>query len=217
MVKTSRLKYNPSGLYEEMCEVYSFHEMKKKIVQEFYYIRYIINYYFENLIRRVKIKRGVLSMAFSIIFFIAWLSITAFYAMKKQYSKLENSALFFCILIVNINYSWIIYDELNLITYSKIPLYYTAYVIFRSIIIPTLILLGINCIPRNSTILKKMIGILISSFVLTLIKFILLKLDVVNFHKWNMFLDYLYFILLNSFGLFILYCYRSFILKEVKM
>lgn len=157
------------------------------------------------------------SLAFSIIFYIAWISITAFYAKKKQFSKLENSALFFCILIINVNYSWIIYDECKFITYSTLPLNYTAYIIYRSIIIPILILMGINSIPRNLTITKKVIGILISSLVLLLIKIVLLKLDVVYFHKWSLIFDYIYFIFLYSFGYFVLYCYHSLILKGEKI
>lgn len=155
-------------------------------------------------------------MAFSIIFFIGWVCIATFYAMKKQFSKLENSALLFCIFILNVNWSWIIYDELKFITYSKLPLNYTAYVIHRSLIIPILVVIGINSIPRNTTMTKKVMGILISSFVLILIKMVLLRFNVVNFEKWNFIFDYLYYVLLHSLGYFVLQCYHSFVLKGVK-
>lgn len=155
-------------------------------------------------------------MALSIIVYIAWISISIFYAMKKPYSKLENSALIFCIFIIDINRSWITNDELKYITYSTVPLNYTAYIIHRTFIIPMLILMGINSVPRNSTVLKKVIAILISSFVLVLVKMVLLKFDVVYFHQWNLLVDYLYYVLLHLLGYSILYCYKSLVLKGAK-
>ncbi|PLS02880.1 hypothetical protein CVD27_16980 [Neobacillus cucumis] len=152
-------------------------------------------------------------MAFSIMVYIAWLCISIFYAMKKPFSKFENSALIFCIFIFDINRSWITNDELKFITYSTVPLNYTAYIIHRTFINPFLILIGINSIPRNSTLLKKVIAILISSFVLVLIKIVMLKFNVVNFHQWNLIYDYLYYVFLHLLGYFILYCYKSFVLK----
>ncbi|MGN7942273.1 hypothetical protein [Virgibacillus sp. 6R] len=155
-------------------------------------------------------------MAFSIIVYIAWLGISIFYAMKKPYSKLENSALLFCLLIVDINRSWITNEELKVITYSTAPLNYSAYIIHRTFITPMIILIGINSVSRNSTVVKKAVAILISSFVLILIKIVLLEFNVVSFHQWNLFYDYLYYVLLHLFGYFVLYCYSSFVLKGVK-
>ncbi|MFD0824323.1 hypothetical protein ACT8ZR_01455 [Neobacillus sp. M.A.Huq-85] len=155
-------------------------------------------------------------MALSIIVYIAWLGIAVFYAMKKPYSKMENSALIFCIFIFDINRSWITNDELKYITYSTVPLNYTAYIIHRTFITPFFILIGINSIYRNSTVLKKGIAILISSFILVLIKMVLLKFDVVAFHQWNLVYDYLYYVFLHLLGFFILSCYSSFVLKGAK-
>ncbi|MEH7746964.1 hypothetical protein V7659_18260 [Neobacillus drentensis] len=155
-------------------------------------------------------------MAFSIIVYLAWLIISIFYAMKKPFSKIEISAIIFFIFIIDINRSWITNDELKYITYSKVPLNYTAYIIHRTFIIPVFIVLGMSSIPRNSTVLKKISAILISSFVLVLIKIVLLKLDVVYFHQWNLIYDYLYYVLLHLLGYFILNCYNSLVLKGAK-
>ncbi|PFN98685.1 hypothetical protein COJ85_20120 [Bacillus sp. AFS076308] len=155
-------------------------------------------------------------MAFSITFFIAWICITAFYAMKKPYSKWENSALLFCLFIVNVNWSWITVDELKFITYSKDPLDFSAYIINRSIIIPMLVMIGINRISRSKTVLMKVVGMFISSFVLILIKIVLLRLGAISFHRWNLFYDYVYFLLLHALGYLVLHCYHSFVLKGVK-
>lgn len=155
-------------------------------------------------------------MALSIIIYLAWLGITIFYAMKKPFSKIEISAIIFCIFIIDINRSWITNEELKYITYSNAPLNYTAYIIHRTFITPLFIVMGMSSIPRNSTVIKKIAAILISSFVLVLIKIVLLSFDVVYFHQWNLIYDYLYYVLLHVLGYFILYCYNSFVLKGAK-
>jgi hypothetical protein len=155
-------------------------------------------------------------MALSIIVYIAWLGITIFYAMKKPLSKIEISAIIFFVFIFDINLSWITNDELKYITYSKVPLNYTAYIIHRTFITPVFIVIGMNCISRNSMVLKKIIAIFISSFVLVLIKIVLLKFDVVYFHQWNLIYDFLYYVLLHLLGYFIQYYYNSLVLKGAK-
>lgn len=155
-------------------------------------------------------------MALSIIVYIAWLGITIFYAMKKPFSKMEISAILFCIFIIDINRGWITNDELKYITYSHDPLKYLAYIIHRTFITPFFIVIGMSSIPRNSTVLKKITAILISSFVLILVKMVLLSFDVLYFHQWNLIYDYLYYVLLHLIGYFILNCYNSFVLKGAK-
>jgi hypothetical protein len=155
-------------------------------------------------------------MALSIIVYIVWLGITIFYAMKKPFSKIEISAIIFFIFIIDINRSWITNDELKYITYSHVPLNYIAYIIHRTFITPLFIAIGMSSIPRNSTALKKITAILISSFVQVLIKMVMLSFDIVYFHQWNFIYDYLYYVLLHLLGYFIIYCYNSFVLKGAK-
>lgn len=155
-------------------------------------------------------------MAFSIIVYIAWLGITIFYAMKKPFSKIEISAIIFFIFIIDINRGWITNDELKYITYSHVPLNYIAYIIHRTFISPLFIAIGMSSIPRNSTVLKKITAILVSSFVQVLIKMVMLSFDIVYFHKWNLIYDFLYYVVLHLLGYFIIYCYNSFVLKGAK-
>ena len=155
-------------------------------------------------------------LVLAIIVYIAWLGMSVFYAMKKNYSKFENSALLFCVFIFDINRSWIISDELKIIEYSTSPLEYTVYIIHRTFITPLLILIGLNSIQRNSNFLVKGIAILISSLVLILIKIVLLSFEVLTFNQWNLFYDYLYYVFLHVLGYFILYRYKSFVSKGVK-
>jgi hypothetical protein len=155
-------------------------------------------------------------MALSIIVYLAWLGIAILYALKKPFSKIEISAIIFFTFIVDINRSWITNDELKYITYSNVPLNFIAYIIHRTFITPLFIAIGMSSIPRNSSTLKKITAILVSSFVLILIKIVLLNFDVVYFHQWNLIYDYLYYVLLHLLGYFILYCYNSFVLKGAK-
>jgi hypothetical protein len=155
-------------------------------------------------------------MALSIIVYLAWLGIAILYALKKPFSKIEISAIIFFTFIVDINRSWITNDELKYITYSSVPLNFIAYIIHRTFITPLFIAIGMSSIPRNSSTLKKITAILVSSFVLILIKIVLLNFDVVYFHQWNLIYDYLYYVLLHLLGYFILYCYNSFVLKGAK-
>ena len=155
-------------------------------------------------------------MALSIIVYIAWLGITIFYAMKKPFSRIEISTIIFFIFIIDINRSWITNEELKYITYSHVPLNYITYIIHRTFITPLFIAIGMSSIPRNSTALKKITAILISSFVQVLIKMVMLSFDIVYFHQWNFIYDYLYYVLLHLLGYFIIYCYNSFVLKGAK-
>ena len=155
-------------------------------------------------------------MALSIIVYLAWLGITIFYAMKKPFSKVEISAIIFFIFIIDINRSWITNEELKYITYSHVPLNYITYIIHRTFITPLFIAIGMSSIPRNSTALKKITAILISSFVQVLIKMVMLSFDIVYFHQWNFIYDYLYYVLLHLLGYFIIYCYNSIVLKGAK-
>jgi hypothetical protein len=169
---------------------------------------------------KYKLRRIILevvnTMAFSIFIYIAWLGLAILYIMKKHLSKIEISVLIFSLFIIDINRSWITNEELKYITYSTAPLNYTAYIIHRTFITPIFLAIGINSIPRDSGMLKKIITLLISSFVLVLIKLLLLKLDIVYFHQWNLIYDYLYYIFLHLLGFLFLYWYKSFVLKGAK-
>ncbi|MBT2759236.1 hypothetical protein J7E71_25525 [Mesobacillus foraminis] len=155
-------------------------------------------------------------MAFPVLFFIGMVCITTFNAMNRQLTKMENSALILSVFILNVNWSWIIYDELQYITYSTFPLNYAAYVIHRSLIIPLLVVIGINSIPRNASIAKKLIGVLLSSIILLLVMVLLRQFEVVTYEKWNAVYSYLYYVFLHGFGYLVLYGYHSWVLKGVK-
>lgn len=83
-------------------------------------------------------------MGFVTFFFLTWLFVLIFAFIRKKLTIVENTLVFLIILIVSINFSWIIIDEMKLITLTKNGFDYTGYLLNRSIIIPILLLIQLN-------------------------------------------------------------------------
>jgi len=141
-------------------------------------------------------------MGFAFYFFVSWLITVIFTVMKKRLTFVENSLVFLLMLIISINFSWIISAELKLVTLSKEPLDYTAFMINRSIGIPFIILVTLNLMKSVNSIGKSLI-IMVCSI---LIQVILVKLgtnfDVTNRENWNILYDIIYFVLLYLFAVY---------------
>lgn len=140
-------------------------------------------------------------MAFSIFFFLAWLIISIFAVMRKRLSLVENTFVFLIILIVSINFSWIISDELKLITITKEKLPYTAYLLHRSIIIPVLLLIQLNISVARDSFGWKAIIILSAVLLLTVANYLMTALNIAAYTNWNFGFDAIYFFLLNLVAL----------------
>ncbi|RYG72512.1 hypothetical protein EU245_09920 [Lentibacillus lipolyticus] len=136
-------------------------------------------------------------MAFSIFFFLAWLFVSIFTVMQKRLTLVENTFVFLIILVVSINFSWIIGDELKWITIKKEALPYTAYLLNRSIIIPVLLLIQLNISMARDSIGWKIITILSTVVVLTGANYLLTVLNVATYKNWNPGFDAIYFIFLS--------------------
>jgi hypothetical protein len=141
-------------------------------------------------------------MGFAFYFFISWLITVIFTVMKKRLTFVENSFVFLLMLIISINFSWIISAELKLVILSKEPLDYTAFMINRSIGIPFIIVVTINLMKSVNSIGKSLI-IMVCSI---LIQVILVKLgtnfEVTNRENWNILYDIIYFALLHLFAVY---------------
>jgi hypothetical protein len=141
-------------------------------------------------------------MGFAFYFFVSWLITVIFTVMKKRLTFVENSLVFLLMLIISINFSWIISAELKLVTLSKEPLDYTAFMINRSIGIPFIIVVTLNLMKSVNSIGKSLI-IMVCSI---LIQVILVKLgtnfDVTNRENWNILYDIIYFVLLYLFAVY---------------
>ncbi|WP_026702751.1 hypothetical protein [Salibacterium aidingense] len=75
-------------------------------------------------------------MAFAVFFLASRLLNTLFIRMEKTLSLTENTFVFMIILVININWDWIVYEEMDRVNITEDGLNYTAFLLFRSIIIP---------------------------------------------------------------------------------
>jgi hypothetical protein len=88
-------------------------------------------------------------MGITVFFLITWLICAFFGVIEKKLSIIENTFVFLLILVININYSWIIIEEFKRITLTTNGLNYTAYLLQRSVIIPMLAITLVNLIQKS--------------------------------------------------------------------
>jgi hypothetical protein len=141
-------------------------------------------------------------MGFVVFFLLAWLVVSLFAVIKKKLTFAENTLVFLVILIVSINFSWIVIEELKLIKISHESLKYTAYLLNRSIIMPILILIGVNLLQWSKTMIKK-ITVILSSVILMIGVVMLSNLyDIFEYQHWHYWYDGIYFFILNCIAIF---------------
>lgn len=154
-------------------------------------------------------------MVFGVYFFIGWLMVFFFYAQKKNLSLYENTTLLLILLVVNIHWSWFVYEEYKLIKLSEKPMDYTAFILNRSIIIPLIALIYLNFVTFNTTIKKFIYLTLLFSFFLLISTIFALETNVITYKKWFIGYDYLYYLGFTSFAYFLHSLYQRVIKKEV--
>lgn len=137
-------------------------------------------------------------MSFVLFFVLTWLVISIFTVLRKKLNLIENTLLFLFILLISINFSWIIIDELKLISITQKGLPYTAYLFNRSIIIPTLILLILNLIHRSENTKKKLIVVFSGTFIYLCISFLSNRIEVTQLQRWSLLYEGLYFLFLTG-------------------
>lgn len=146
-------------------------------------------------------------MGFSIFFFLAWGIVGIFFMIRKELSIVENTLIFLISLIVIINVSWIITEEMKMINLTKSGIDYTAYLLNRSIILPLLLLLQLNILLKSITFTKKVLIIFTSLIVMLGLSVLSTYFNITNYIKWNLFYDGIYYLILQ---LITYYSYRLF-------
>lgn len=136
-------------------------------------------------------------MGFVVFFILTWLVVSIYTIIQKELTIVENTFVFLIVLVVSINFSWIIGDELKLITYTEKGLPYTGYLLNRSIIIPVLILIHLNFLMKRETYLMKSMILLSSVLLLVGISFLSTSLNITEFPKWNLGYEAIYYLCLN--------------------
>lgn len=151
-------------------------------------------------------------MAFTLFFFGSWLMLTLFTIIPKKLSITENTFVFLIILVISINWTWVIYEEFKFIVSTETPIDYTAFLTFRSIIIPIVLItqLNISAQARSRTL-----TIVLSTAFLLLFTYLSLHFEVVKYVNWNMAYDALYYLALHGIAYSTLKIFQNIQTNEV--
>jgi hypothetical protein len=141
-------------------------------------------------------------MGFVIFFFLAWLVVSLFAVINKKLTLVENTLVFLIILVISINFSWIVIEHLKLIELTQVRLDYIAYLLNRSVIIPILILIQVNLLQWSKTMMMKISVILSAVILITGISFLSNLFGIAEYKHWNFWNDGIYFFILNFIGIF---------------
>lgn len=141
-------------------------------------------------------------MGFVIFFFISWLIATILAVIQKKLSLAENTFVFFIILIFNINFSWIVVEELKLITYSKDGFDYTAFLLNRSVMIPLLLVILVNLFHFRKSTMNRIILILVTEAILLCFSILSTYFKITEYTSWNYFYDAIYYLFLQLIAVF---------------
>lgn len=137
--------------------------------------------------------------------------------MKKSLSFVENLFVLSIILIVSVNWSWIIFEELKFLEVSRQPLDYTAFLINRSIGIPLIIVITLNAVRSASVIGKAYLYVGLSTVILLVLKMIGNFLNITKLNNWNTLYDVLYFLFLHLIAYISLQLFRKLKKEEAMM
>ncbi|MDR6125142.1 hypothetical protein QFZ87_004739 [Bacillus sp. SLBN-46] len=135
-------------------------------------------------------------MGFVVFFLLAWLVIFLFAGMKKKLTFVENTLVFLIILIVSINYSWIVIEELKLIKLSHHYLNYTGYLLNRSVIIPMVTLIQLNLLCRCKTRWMKLTVMITAVIFMMGVSFLSNFYSITEFQRWHYWMDGIYYFIL---------------------
>lgn len=136
-------------------------------------------------------------MGFAFFFFFTWLIITIFIVMKKELSLIENTFVFLVVLTVGVNISWIIEEELKLISVTNNGIDYTAFLLNRSVIFPLLLITQINFLKRGNSFTWTLITTFCSVVVMIGLNALATYFHILEYKNWNFGYDAIYFIFLH--------------------
>ncbi|WP_163529315.1 hypothetical protein [Halobacillus ihumii] len=154
-------------------------------------------------------------MAFAVFFFAAWLLAAIFFVMPKKLTLIENLFVILLILLININWTWIIYEGLKFIKITKDPMLYTSFLLYRSVITPVLLIMQLNWVHQSASQKQSILVMMASIITLALFTGLSLLFDMTSYVKWNIGYDILYFAVLHFIAYYAHYFYRKVSYGEV--
>ncbi|MDF2036156.1 hypothetical protein P2R12_04020 [Cytobacillus oceanisediminis] len=136
-------------------------------------------------------------MGFVLIVSLAWLVLMLFTSMNKKLTFIENTFVYLVALVIHINFTWIVYEELNMAKISQQILDNSAFIIHRSITLPLTVAITLNLFRTAPSFGSKLFKTTLSVFFLVVAVVIALYFDIVEYKKWNIGYEIIYLILLH--------------------
>ncbi|WLR48533.1 hypothetical protein LC065_04890 [Halobacillus litoralis] len=155
-------------------------------------------------------------MAFTVFFVSAWLIVSIFTIIPKRLTLIENTFIFLTTSVISINWTWIINEELKYVKITEDPANYAGFLFFRSVIIPTLLMVQLNLYSASSSTIKKGLVIAASVICLLLLTISSRVLDISTYKDWNLGFDTVYYVFLHFFSIGVWKIIRKFTHIEVK-
>lgn len=136
-------------------------------------------------------------MGFVLLVFLAWLITVLYTVINKKLTFIENTFVYLFTLIININFTWIVYEELKLAEISDRALNYTAFLIHRSITLPLVIVIAINLYRTANTFGFKVVKMALSVLFLVFAIAIARYFDILEYKNWSILSEIVYLLLLH--------------------
>ncbi len=129
--------------------------------------------------------------------------------------KKEEKAFLFCVIVLFIcNGSWIFIEELKFIELASPLANYFSFLLFRTVIIPFSIMMGLSVwLSPISFFKKKRVTIILYCF-LFLVEWASIKLHVYYYQKWNYLYSMFFYFFVQIISYFLLRWFRQFTCKE---
>ncbi|MDQ0351616.1 hypothetical protein J2R98_001433 [Alkalibacillus filiformis] len=132
-------------------------------------------------------------MSIVVYFTLAWLLIGCYIVINNKMNLMESTVVFLVTIVVSINVSWILIEEMELIQVTEEPQEYIAYLLNRSIIAPFIVMLGLALMLKSEGTLTKVFLFITTVLFLTVVNYSLTYFRVFEFTNWNFVYDLIYF------------------------
>ncbi|MBT2711233.1 hypothetical protein [Bacillus sp. ISL-47] len=129
---------------------------------------------------------------------------------------MENTFVYLVTLVININYTWIVYEELNMAKISEQALNNSAFLLHRSITLPLVVVITLNLYRTANGFGSKFVKTFLSVLFLVISIYIARYFEVVEYKKWKMIYEVIYLFLLHFVAYYSLKYFESLQTKEVK-
>ncbi|WP_174613457.1 hypothetical protein [Virgibacillus ihumii] len=156
-------------------------------------------------------------MEFAVFFLASWLITAIFVIMPKKLSIIENTITFLLLLIITINISWIIIEELKLIKQTQEGIKYVVYLLNRSVIIPMTLITQLNVLHQSNSVARFILTTAVSLIFLLGLRALSVYFDIIGYLKWNFGYDILYFIILHLIAYYAHQLFRRLTRSEVEV